>query len=183
MNRSLIPAGLRAARAADIAQVPDRALKAMQSTDVAPRLNAAAVFRRRAAVPHLDADLYRSRLGQRSTDHDEPGARRRADQGRRGRQAQRDGGHKHAHASVKSAASGRLAKAAAAQSVTVPTPALDDVGRSASLQAGLTRLMNSGRLGEAQRELGQLAKAAETLAGHVKGSPLRAEGQPRGQPG
>ena len=62
MRRTDIPVRLRIARAADIAKIPDTALKAMAPADVAPRLLAADEYRRRAAVPHLDGDLYRHRL-------------------------------------------------------------------------------------------------------------------------
>jgi hypothetical protein len=63
MRRSDIPARLRVARAADIAKIPDAALKAMAPADVAPRLLAADEYRRRARVRGLDGDLYRHRLG------------------------------------------------------------------------------------------------------------------------
>lgn len=62
MKRADIPIRLRIARAADVAKIPDAALKAMAPADVAPRLLAADEYRRRASVPHLDGDLYRYRL-------------------------------------------------------------------------------------------------------------------------
>ena len=67
MRREDIPAGLRIARAKDVARIPAAALAKMQPADVALRLLAADEYRRRAEVPHLDGDLFRARISQAST--------------------------------------------------------------------------------------------------------------------
>jgi hypothetical protein len=54
------------------------------------------------------------------------------------------------------------------KSVSVPTPALDVVAKSRSLDDGLTALNRQGRLGEAAAELGRLAAAAASLKGLSK---------------
>jgi hypothetical protein len=51
------------------------------------------------------------------------------------------------------------------KSVSVPTPALDIVARSRSLEDGLTKLLKQGRLGEAQKELAAVAAAADAVRG------------------
>jgi hypothetical protein len=217
MRRQDIPARLRIARAADVAKIPDVALKAMAPADVAPRLLAADEYRRRAAVPHLDGDLYRHRLGLAREVLETADPKRAAelvkaagvpewahraftgahvhehpDNGVRGSALHEhrhfhegDASHKHDHPGAgpvpaspqdtgKSAKSSRsgvlgpLAKGAAPRSVTVPTPALDEVSRSRSLADGLTRLQRSGRLGEAAAELVRVAAAAASLAGASK---------------
>jgi hypothetical protein len=77
------------------------------------------------------------------------------------------GAWKHELASAKSTP---LAKAAAGlpMSISVDTPTLTDLAHSRSLEDGLSELNRQGRLGEAARELTQVAKAAESLSA-IKG--------------
>ena len=115
-----------------------------------------------------------------------------------------DANHRHSHASAKSAksvtqlaadavrrAAGQLrlpdgtvytprpavsgALAKAPRSVTVPTPALDEVSGSRSLADGLTKLQRQGRLGQAAAELGRVAEADASLRGVSKAAEYEAK--------
>jgi hypothetical protein len=229
MDRSQIPARLRADRAHDCARIPSAALKSMTPADVAPRLLAHDEYVRRARVPHLDGDLLRHRLGlarEVLTTADPrraaeliakagvspgataaaagtlPGQRRplpgqlpleatthtggwgthqhriadcqhihvhthRGDNDHSQADHHRPGSQQGLSPSPPNAAPSTGIKSAG-RSVTVPTPALNVVAHSSSLDDGLTKLNQQGRLGEAAAELGRLAAAAASLKGLSK---------------
>ena len=94
-----------------------------------------------------------------------------------------DAVHRHFHATKAAKAagpvmSGALRKAAptpaqGARSVTVPTPALDDLADSRSFHDGLTKLARAGRLGQAAKELALVADAKMALDRGVESEPDR----------
>jgi hypothetical protein len=66
VNRAQIPDALMKARRADIDRIPTPVLAKLTRADLVNRLLAAGEYRRRAAVPHLDSDLFWLRHGQAS---------------------------------------------------------------------------------------------------------------------
>lgn len=70
-------------------------------------------------------------------------------------------------AAARPATSGALAKALP-RSVTVPTPALDDLGKSRSLNDGMNKLIEQGRLHQAAAELAAVDAASRSLRGQGK---------------
>lgn len=168
MLRSQIPARLRVSRAADCQRIPAAALAKMIPADVAPRLLAADEFRRRASVPHLDGDLVRYRTSLASE------VLTTADPKRAAQLVAKAG------ITPQEATPAPLAKAmpaggqrSAGRSITVPTPALDELGRSRSLLDGLTSAARKGQLGALQRELGLVAAAHADLSGVSKAARYR----------
>jgi hypothetical protein len=162
VRRGEIPDALLKARKADIDRIPAAVLAKLTRADLANRLLAAGEYRRRASVPHLDGDLFRLRIGQASEVLTTSDPKRAGELVKgAGVGVTTDAGHTAPAPRTPAAAPLRkdAAPAGGGRSVYVHTPTLDSLGRSRSLDEGITKLIRQGALGHLRQDIAALEKA------------------------
>jgi hypothetical protein len=168
MRREDIPARLRVARPADCQRIPLAALKSMAPADVGPRLAAADEYRRRARVPHLDADVLRYRLGLATEVLTTADPKRAADLVKAAgvQVAPQPPAAPASRTAVRPAA---LSKAGPAADAAFPALNLFQrkSARAMSTNTGLMEMAREGRLGALETDIGRLRRAVDAGASLV----------------